>query len=312
MPEVITVGEAMALFLSPRTGYLRHQPYLELHVGGAEANLAIALARLGIGVSFVGWLGRDEVGEFVLSRLRAEGVEVGEVRHVDAPTGLYIRERLPGGRGRVYYWRHGSAASLMGPGAFDPTCFDGARLFHLTGITPALSPTARACATWALQEARSRGVRTSLDVNYRAKLWDIKEARAWFEEVLPLIDYLFLSEEDARLWEYKGDDLLKQLVATGPQEVVLKRGSAGAMAMVNGLLVESPAFVVEEVDPVGAGDAFTAGYLAGLLWGKPPLERLKLGNAMGAMVVSVLGDYEGTPTHGDLMGFLHCQPLVER
>ncbi|MCS7059287.1 MAG: sugar kinase [Meiothermus sp.] len=312
MPEVIAAGEAMALLLAPKPGYLRHQTYLELRVGGAEANLAIALARLGFRAGFVGWLGQDELGELVLQRLRAEGVEISQVRRLEAPTGLYIRERLPGGRSRVHYRRSGSAAAQMAPGAFDPGYLEGCEVFHLSGITPALSPSAAAFARWAMTEARRRGVLVSLDVNYRAKLWEPRLARAWLEEALPQVDCLFLSQEDARLWEVDGTELLKTLAARGPRQVVLKRGRLGALALVEGCCFEAPAFSVEEVDPVGAGDAFSAGYLAGLLWGKPPAERLRIANALGALVVSVLGDYEGAPSALELADFLQQQTFVER
>ncbi|MBO1437653.1 sugar kinase [Meiothermus sp. CFH 77666] len=312
MPEVVTAGEAMALLLAPQPGYLRHQTCLELRVGGAEANLAVALARLGFRVGFVGWLGQDELGELVLQRLRAEGVDVGQVRRIEAPTGLYLRERLPGGRGRVHYHRQGSAASRMGPGAFNSAYLEGCRIFHLSGVTPALSPSAADFARWAIEEARAQGALVSLDVNYRAKLWEEAAARAWLEEALPLVDCLFLSEEDARLWGLEGEGLLSKLQALGPRQVVLKRGRSGAVALVEDCWVEAEAFLVEEVDPVGAGDAFSAGYLAGLLWGRPPAERLELGNALGALVVSVPGDYEGAPSYSELADFLKRRFVVER
>ncbi len=306
MPEVLTAGEAMALLLPPVPGRLRHQPYLELRTGGAEANTAVALARLGFSVGFVTQLGQDELGELVLARLRAEGVQVF-ARRVEAPTGLYLRERLPGGRHRVHYYRQGSAASLITPEALDPSCWQGVKVFHLSGVTPALSPGARAFALWAMREAKARGVRVSLDVNYRRKLWTAREAQAFMEEALPLVDILFLSEEDAVLWPEEASDHLALLAAKGPKEVVLKRGRKGAKAWVGGSLLEAPAFCVPEVDPVGAGDAFNAGYLAGLLWGRSPEERLRLGNALGASAVTVLGDYEGALSKEELEDFLRGQ-----
>lgn len=296
----------MALLLASVQGRLRHQPYLEVRMGGAEANTAVALARLGFSVAFVTQLGQDELGELVLARLRAEGVQVW-ARRVEAPTGLYLRERLPGGRYRVHYYRQGSAASFITPEALDPSCWQDAKIFHLSGVTPALSPGARAFALWAMREAKARGVRVSLDVNYRRKLWTAKEARAFMEEALSLVDILFLSEEDAVLWPGEAPDRLALIAAKGPQEVVLKRGRKGAKAWVRGTLLEAPAFPVPEVDPVGAGDAFDAGYLAGLLWDRPPEERLRLGNALGASAVTVLGDYEGALSKEELEDFLRGQ-----
>ncbi|GAA6743279.1 sugar kinase [Thermus antranikianii] len=307
MSEVVTAGEAMVLLLPPRQGYLRHQPYLEVRVGGAEANTAVALARLGFSVSFLTFLGQDELGELVLNRLRAEGIQVFSKR-TRAPTGLYLRECLPSGRGRVFYYRQGSAASFMHPESFSPELLNEAKLFHLSGVTPALSESTRSFTRWILQEARKRNVVVSFDVNYRKKLWVPEEARVFVEDILPLIDILFLSEEDAVLWSEEGfereEELLGALSAKGPREVVLKRGKRGALGFSNGSFLESRGFPVKEVDPVGAGDAFNAGYLAGFLWGHPLEERLKLGNALGALAVTNLGDYEGAPSREDLFGFL--------
>lgn len=311
MPEVVTAGEAMVLLLPPGPGYLRHHAHLEVRVGGAEANTAVGLARLGFRVGFLTRLGQDELGELVLSRLRAEGVEVW-ARRTEAPTGLYLRERLPGGRGRVHYYRQGSAASLLSPEDLETSHLKGAKVLHLTGITPALSPTARIFVLSALKAAKELGLAVSLDVNYRKKLWGASEARSFLEETLPMVDILFLSEEDGRLWPLKGPDLLAALATLGPREVILKRGKEGSLGLIQDNLLEAPSFRVEEVDPVGAGDAFNAGYLAGLLWGLPPEERLRLGNALGALAVTVLGDYEGAPSKEELLDFLQSERGLDR
>ncbi len=300
----------MVLLLSPRKGYLRHQTCLEVRIGGAEANTAIALARLGFSVGFFTFVGQDELGDVVLHRLRAEGLQVF-ARRVDAPTGLYIRENLAFG-GRVYYYRQGSAAAYMAPEAFDLDCLGEAKIFHLSGITLALSERTWAFSRWLLQEAKERKMRVSLDVNYRKKLWAPEDAKPLIEDVLPLTDILFLSEDDAVLWPGDRTSILYTLAAKGPAEVVLKRGKKGAVALVEGSLVEADPFPVNEIDSVGAGDAFNAGYLAGVLWQYPAQERLKLGNAMGALAVTTLGDYEGAPSREDLFRFLGKSPILDR
>src|SRR5919199_949193 len=178
MPSVITAGETMVLGIPARSGRLRHAASLELKIGGAESNVAIALSRVGVSSGWVSFLGDDEPGQLVLDRVRAEGVDTLRVRRLqDHPTGLYLREQVGAGT-RVYYYRTGSAASTMGPGAFDRGYLEGAEFLHLTGITPALSERCRRFVLWAAEEARERGVRVSLDVNYRSKLWSPQEARA--------------------------------------------------------------------------------------------------------------------------------------
>src|ERR687893_71174 len=164
--EVTTAGETMLLGTPTQPGRLRHAPSLELKIGGAESNLAIALSRLGISAGWVSCLGDDEPGQLVLDRIRGEGVDVSQARSLEEyPTGLYLRERLATG-GQVYYYRWGSAASTMGPDAFDPGYLEGARFLHLTGITPALSADCRAFTLWAAHEARESGTHVSFDVNY--------------------------------------------------------------------------------------------------------------------------------------------------
>jgi 2-dehydro-3-deoxygluconokinase len=311
--DVITAGETMVLGVPPRPGRLRHATSLELKIGGAESNLAIALSRLGLSAGWAGYLGDDEPGQLVLDRIRAEGVETSQVRRIkERPTGLYLREQI-GTDVRVYYYRLGSAASTMHTDAFDPDYLGGAKFVHLTGITPALSEECRAFVLWAAREACASGARVSFDVNYRSKLWGTEEAREFVEEILPYVYLLLAGDEEARaLWGRDDEALVRELARKGPQEVVLKRGSSGSLAQVEGEVLEHPAFAVTQVDPVGAGDAFAAGYLAGHLWDLPAEDRLRVANAMGALSVATLGDYEGLPDEEELRAFLEGEESLGR
>ena len=313
VPSVITAGETMVLGVPARPGRLRHAASLELKIGGAESNVAIALSRLEISAGWVSFLGGDEPGQLVLDRVRAEGVDTSQVRRLkDHPTGLYLREQV-GAATRVYYYRLGSAASAMAEGAFDPEYLKGAEIFHLTGITPALSEGCRRFVLWAAERARESGAQVSFDVNYRSKLWSPEKARASVEEVLPLVDLLMIGDEEAgALWGRDDEEFLRELAEMGPQEVVLKKGEEGSVAVLGGEVLEQPAFPVGEVDPVGAGDAFDAGYLAGHLWDLSPEERLRVANAMGALSVATLGDYEGLPDREELWAFLEGRKALGR
>jgi 2-dehydro-3-deoxygluconokinase len=310
LPSVVTAGETMVLGVPARPGRLRHVPSLELKIGGAESNLAIALSRLGVRAGWVSLLGDDEPGQLVLDRVRAEGVDTSQVRRLQGyPTGLYLREQV-GPTVRVYYYRRGSAASTMAPETLDLEYLKEAEFLHLTGITPALSEDCRAFTLWA---AREDGTRVSFDVNYRSKLWGSGEARAFVEEILPSVDLLFVGDDEARaLWGRDDEDLVRELAARGPREVVLKLGREGSLALVDGRTITRPAYPVEEVDPVGAGDAFDAGYLAGHLWERGPEERLRVANAMGALSVATLGDYEGLPDKDELRAFLEGREALGR
>jgi 2-dehydro-3-deoxygluconokinase len=303
----------MVLGVPARPGRLRHAASLELKIGGAESNVAIALSRLGLSAGWVGLLGDAEPGQLVLDRIRGEGVDTSRVRRVpDHPTGLYLREQV-GQETRVYYYRKGSAASTMAPGAFDSNYLEDAEFLHLTGITPALSADCRDFVLWAARAAREGGTRVSFDLNYRSKLWSPEEARVFAEELVPNVDLLFIGDEEASaLWGREDEKFVRELAASGPREVVLKRGGEGSLAFIDERVIKQPAFPVEEVDPVGAGDAFDAGYLAGHLWGLSPEERSRVANAMGALSVATLGDYEGLPDAEELRGFLEGRRALGR
>jgi 2-dehydro-3-deoxygluconokinase len=305
VPRVVTAGETMVLVVPTAPGRLRHAGAVTLSIGGAESNVAIGLSRLGVAACWVSALGDDELGELVLHRVRAEGVDTSAVRRVpDRPTGLYLREEVAGAL-RVYYYRRGSAASTLAPGAFDPAVLDSAAFLHLTGITGALSPEAAEFLTWAARTAGEAGVRVSYDVNYRSRLWEPAAARAVSEALLPHVDVLLVGDEEARaLWGWDDDTCLERLADSGPREVVLKLGARGCAAAVDGERLASPGFPARQVDPIGAGDAFAAGYLAATLWDLDPVDRLRTANAMGAFCVQNLGDYEGLPSRRELTAFL--------
>jgi 2-dehydro-3-deoxygluconokinase len=309
-PRVVTAGESMALVIPGASGRLRHATCLSLSIAGAESNVAIGLCRLGIAASWVSALGDDELGELVLHRIRAEGVDTGAICRVAShPTGLCLREEV-GGLVRIYYYRRGSAASTLAPGAFDPTVLAGASFLHPTGITPALSAGSAEFVRWAASLAREHGVRVSYDVNYRSKLWDPPAARAFTCSLLPLVDVVLVGADEAEvLWGWTDEDTaLGKLADAGPTEVVIKRGAEGSVAEVDGDRVVGPPFRVRQVDPIGAGDAFAAGYLASSVWGYAPQERLRTANALGALCVQHPGDYEGLPTRQELTAFIEGIP----
>lgn len=306
-PAVVTAGETMLLGVVSPAGRLRHARSLDVGVGGAESNVAIGLARLGVPTRWVSLLGDDEVGQTVLDRVRAEGVDTSAVRRVGGyPTGMYLRERV-GSTVRGFYYRQGSAASTLAPGAIDPQDLQDATWLHLTGITPALSAECAAFVGWVAEEARKAGLKVSYDVNYRSRLWDANSARTFTTSILPRVDLLLVGTEEGRvLWSWDGDEAMARWFAEqGPSEVVLKRGSAGAACWSDGSFTEAPAFEVSQVDPIGAGDAFAAGYLFAHLRGCSHQDRLRTGNALGAFCVRDRGDYEGLPSRRELDDFLN-------
>ncbi|MFC9237521.1 sugar kinase [Streptomyces decoyicus] len=198
-PDVLTFGETMVALRG--SGPLKLGGTMQVSIAGAESNVAIGLARLGHDVRWTGAVGEDEAGQLVLRTLRAEGVEVsGASADPGAPTGLLLFEpRLPEVT-RVHYYRAGSAGSRLTAGRVE-RAFSAAppRVLHLTGITPALSPTAHSAARHALQLAKDYGSLVCLDVNFRARLWTAEKAAGVLREWIPSVDVLIASDDELPL-----------------------------------------------------------------------------------------------------------------
>jgi 2-dehydro-3-deoxygluconokinase len=315
-PALVTLGETMALFTSDRAGPLRHATTMRVGVAGAESNVAIGVRRLDHPAAWMGRVGADELGQLVLGRLRAERVDVdAAVLDRDAPTGLMVKEHRTADLTRVVYYRHGSAGSRLEPGDLDEARIRAARVLHLTGITPALGATARAAVRAAAEIARGAGVPVSLDVNYRAALWPPEKAAAELRDLARGCELLFAGEDEAELLVgARGDPerAAAALADLGPSQAVLRLGAKGAVAVIDGEPHRQPGLPVRAVDPVGAGDAFVAGYLAGVLDGRAGADRLRTGVACGAFAVTVSGDWEGLPTREELDLLRHGDGTVLR
>lgn len=303
-PEVVTFGETMAALRAP--GVLRMGGSLDLSVAGAESNVAIGLARLGHRVRWAGRVGADELGALVLRTLRAEGVDIGHARTDDAgrPTGLLLTEPRLGTLTRVSYYRTDSAGSALTPADVLPALAPETRVLHLTGITPALGPSAAETVLAAARTAHDAGTTVCLDVNHRSRLWSADSARTALRPLLAHTDLLIASEDEVPLvLEQPGaaePEAVKHLLDTGIREVIVKRGGRGATVFTADGAAHRPARQVDAVDLVGAGDAFVAGYLSGLLDGVDVPARLHRAVTTAAFAVATRGDWEGLPTRDEL------------
>ncbi|WP_328298454.1 sugar kinase [Streptomyces sp. NBC_00435] len=306
-PDVLTFGETVIALRGG--GPLRPGGTMEVSVTGAESNVAIGLARLGHTVRWAGAVGEDEAGGLVLRTLRAEGVDVSGASPDDggAPTGLALDEPGPPALARVRSYRAGSAGSRLRACSLE-RAFTAAppRILYLTGITPALSRSARSAAALALRLAAEHSALVCLDVNFRSRLWSAQEAAAVLREWAPSVDVLIASDGELPLClPPDGPDdpavRAKELLALGIGEVVVTLGAAGATAYAeDGSSVHAPARAVRAVDTAGAGDAFTAGYLSALLDGCDTAGRLDRAVRAGAFAVASRGDWEGAPTRTEL------------
>jgi 2-dehydro-3-deoxygluconokinase len=303
--DVVTLGEALVSFVADEGRPLSAPGTFTPFVAGAEANVAMGLARLERSVAFIGRVGADGLGQMVRTGLRGEGIDVRWLTDdPGAPTGALARDRRSFPHCEVVYLRRCSAASRLDGNdvAAAGEVIAGARWLHLTGITPALSASCRAAIKTALQFARAGGVRVSLDVNLRRRLWSDREAAPVLDDLAERCDLVIAGEEEAVLLCGVADPVV--LAERFGVEAVVKRGARGAIGCRGGEVAEDDGIAVAAVDVVGAGDAFTAGYLDALLDGASLADALRRGNACGAIAVSAVGDATGLPTRSELQRVL--------
>ena len=317
--EVVTLGECLASFVASDPGPLAEARSFVRHIAGAEANVAVGLARLGHEVAYIGRIGGDGFGTAIVRGLRAEGVDTRYLAVDDsAPTGVMFRERRAIGAMDVAYHRSGSAGSRLTPDdvdrAVDDGLFDEARWLHLTGITPALSGSARTATMRALAAGRDAGATISFDVNLRRRLWSDQEAGPVIRDLASRVDVVLGSTDELALVAELGpetapEQLVAAVAASGPGTVVVKLGRDGALGRDAEESMAEPGFAVAQViDPVGAGDAFCAGFIAGRLDGVDLATALRMANACGALAVAASGDQSGLPDRDELARLLAGGP----
>jgi 2-dehydro-3-deoxygluconokinase len=304
--DVVTFGEAMIRLSPPSFRRLEQARSLDLQVGGAELNTAVALARLGRSTAWVSRLTRNPLGRLIANHAREAGVHTDHVVWTeDDRVGVYYLEFGAAPRASsVLYDRKGAAIANVRPGMVPwPAVFKGAKWFHVTGITPALSATAAEATREALQAARAANVTTSIDLNYRVKLWTQAEAGRWMTDFMQHCDVLVTTEEDTeRVFGIKGkdyEDVAGQVARRFPVRIVaitlrenplVWKNTWTAIAYQEGRVYQTRTYEVEIVDRLGAGDSFAAGLIHGLLDGD--LQKgLDFGVAASALKHTLPGDF---------------------
>jgi 2-dehydro-3-deoxygluconokinase len=301
-PWTVCIGESMAALLPDGSGPLETVGSFALSVGGAESNVACALSALGVPSAWVSRVGDDGFGRRLTAELAVRGVDTsGVVVDPFLPTGLYVKETggsehpadLGTGRSRLHYYRRGSAASAMSPAMLDEPAvarlLTGARLVHLTGITPALSETCSALVRELLTAPRA-GRLISFDLNWRPILWRDRDP-AVLREFVNAADVAFLGADEAEAAFGTGDPAELRALFPSPETIVVKDGERVVTALTaDGAAVSEAALAVDVVEPTGAGDAFAAGYLAGTLHGFDQRRRLRLGHLAAGSALVAHGD----------------------
>lgn len=308
--HVVSFGEAMIRFTPPGNERLERSISLNLTVGGAELNTAVGLACLGYSTDWVTALPETGPGRMVARHARANGVGIGNILWVgedEGRTGLYyLEEGVDPRPSAVTYDRKDTAISRVRSDSFDwERILDGAAAFHLSGITLALSPGARAASMEAVRVASQQGVLVSFDLNYRSKLWSEADARTAFVEIVPLVDVLFASRGALGTFfgiEGSHEEVMRAAVerlGVAAVTVTRKRAKGSRRLKLQSLALGRPGVVaisdwrdVEVVDRLGGGDAFAAGFLAGYLENPDNLTRaVNLGAAASALKHTMPGDF---------------------
>lgn len=314
--DVVTIGDGMITFDPASKGPLRFVNTFERKIGGAELNVMLGCARLGLQAGWISRLGKDEFGRHIVNTVRGEGVDISEVHLMDGyATSLNFKEVQESGEGRTFYYRVPSPTETLTPELLPFNYIRQAKVLHMTGVFCAILEQNREITFRALECAKENGVTVSFDPNIRLRLWSKEQARETILTYLPFVDHLLVSKEELELlFDTKDEqEILTQLGRFDFKEVVMKDGQNGAFALVGGKWLHVPGVkVAKVVDTVGAGDGFDSGYLYGLLQEWPLEERLVFANAIGAMVVQVNGDNEGLPYLEDVESFLGKREIIER
>ena len=297
--DVVCIGETMVVLGPPDDRPLAEQDALRMAVGGAESNVACGLAGLGHRAAWLSRLGDDPFARRVLAELTARGVDVSAVEtDPERPTAVYFKDPGPDGT-RTHYYRAGSAATAMGPELARHQVLRQARIVHLSGVAAALSDSCARLLETLLGKRRERRPLVSFDVNHRPALWREGEAARSLLTFARAADLVFVGRDEAEeLWGTARPDDIAGLLAPAPV-VIVKDAEYGATSYAAGVRTFVPSLPTKVVEPVGAGDAFAAGYLAAALEERDERSRLRLGHLAAAAALRTRDDVPVMPPRAE-------------
>ncbi len=303
--DLVSFGETMIRLSATDQNRLEQTTGMDVNVGGSESNVAVAVKRLGLDTAFVTRLTDNPLGRMVANKIREHGVDTSHITWTEEDrVGKYFLEFGANPRpSSVIYDRADSAISNIEEGTIDwRSAFEGGRLFHTSGITPALSKSAEAVTEEAMKAAKKEGLTVSVDLNYRSKLWSQEEAKKCMTRLMEYTDILITTEEDTeRVFDIVGDSyetVARELAEkfgfdvvaiTLRENVSMWRNNWTAIAYEDGEIYDDMTYELELVDRVGGGDSFTAGFLYGYLTGDTE-KGVKYGNATSAIKQTNPGD----------------------
>jgi len=296
--DLFTFGESLSVFISSDTDSVMSATKFERVTAGAEVNVAVALARLGLKAQYFSRFGNDQLGSVMLADIEGEGVDVSLAKRVDSFTGAMVRNPGKSAPVEISYLRKGSAASTIEPGDILDSYISSTRWLHATGITCAISESGAKTVKHALEKAAQLKVKSSFDLNIRRKLWSEDAARKVLEPLARDVELLIGGEDEYQVVFGKVDpkQILAEVNKRGCKIAVMTKGDQKMRFSIDGNYEEITPPKVLAVDPVGSGDAFTGGVIAGLLSGMSTKRALEQGSICGALVASMFGDWTGIPT----------------
>lgn len=318
MADVLLIGEPMGIFTATDYGDLTEVDTYRRGISGAEANVSIGLARLGIDVDFVTRVGDDPFGQYIVEHLKEENVGINFI-NVDEVhrTGLQLKEKIEMGDPKTAYFRKNTAFQKLNLDHIEEIDFSNIDLVHVTGIPPAVSSSVREATFYLIKKAKEEDCLITFDPNIRESLWEsetamkfvLNELAAYSDIILPGID------EGKMLTGHNfPDEIADYYLDLGVKGVVIKTGSEGAfLKEKNGELKNIPGYTVENIaDTVGAGDGFSVGIISGYLDGLSLEEAADRGNAIGSIQIQHPGDNDGLPDRDKLEEYMQNNEPEEK
>jgi len=317
MPSVVTIGELCAVFVAKEIGRMRYCREYTIRPGGAEATVAAGVTRLGFDAGWISVFGKDEMGHLLLGLLRGEGVDTKLVKMVPGKnTSVFLRERLPGGNARHFYYRKDSAFTTISPEILEEDYIASAKYLHLTGITPALSESAEATMWKAVEIAKAHGVKIIFDPNVRLNLWSREKARAVIEKFLAAADIVMPGLEDLQMIcgsSMSMEEALDFLKGLGCRNIILKNGVKEVRVDAEGVQESVPIVPLDNpLDLMGAGDSFAAGFIAGLLREMSYPDAVRLGNLVARCAIQMPGNIEALPSWEEVSRIMNKEVVYTR
>lgn len=307
--KILLVGEPMGLFIAQEEAPLEDAGLFSSAVAGAEFNVAVGLSRLGHPVSYMTKLGRDPFGRRIIKAMEQNGISTSGITYCDDhATGFMLKGKTSHGDPEVFYFRKNSAASTISVSDLEKIDLSECSCLHMTGILPALSPSALEASRWLMEQAKAAGIPVFFDPNLRPRLWaDNPTMVRELNSLAALADYVLPGSREGGVLCGTEDPrgIADFYLSRGAKAVVVKIGPKGAYAASKKGGFHSPTYPAEKiVDTVGAGDGFAAGVISAVMEGLSLEDAVRRGNAIGTIQVMNTGDNEGLPTRAELSRFM--------